>query len=185
MFNEVYIFLKNPDYQPDENNNIKYRFHIFLKLLGFSLVISLALGFVIGGLQSFTGIELGKHNTDRIFERYSITFIFFAAVVLAPLLEEFLFRGPMVFFKKSVYFKYIFYLLTLAFGFLHIINFEITPIIVLLSPLLVAPQLTVGVFLGFIRVRFGLNWAIALHAFYNLILVGPAILLKALNPPLE
>jgi hypothetical protein len=55
----------------------------------------------------------------------------------------------------------------------------------LLSPLLVAPQLTVGVFLGFIRVRFGLNWAIALHAFYNLILVGPAILLKALNPPLE
>jgi len=185
MLKEVWRFVKHPVYQEDKNLNFKYRFKILLRLLGLALLISIAFGLLIGGLESLTDLDFGEHAMDLLVENYSTAFIFFAAVILAPLLEELFFRGPMLFFKKSPYFLYIFYFLSLAFGFYHITNFEITTTILLMSPLLVAPQLSVGVFLGFIRVRFGLVWAILLHACYNLILVGPIILLKIFNIPLE
>lgn len=181
LLKELWVFFKNPDYQVDNNTNLKYRLSIFLKLLGLSLFISIGLGLVIASVDYFTAVDYGQHAIDKMFKTYSRSFIFFAAVVFAPLLEEFLFRGPMVFFKKSAYFNYVFYLLTLIFGFYHIINFELTPTILALSPLLVAPQLSVGVILGFIRIRFGLLWAIALHAVYNLLLMGPLIFSRYLQ----
>ncbi|HMB61636.1 MAG TPA: CPBP family intramembrane glutamic endopeptidase [Eudoraea sp.] len=185
MLHEIWKFLKHPDYKVDENLNIKYRLDLTLKLLGISLVISLVLGFLIGAVESLAEIDLGRHAMDVLFEQYSAIFILIAGVVLAPLLEEFFFRGPMIFFKKQAYFRYVFYMLTLAFGFYHLTNFEITPTILVLSPLLVAPQLCVGALLGFLRVRFGLLWAIGLHAAYNFVLIGPVVLLEVLNIPWE
>ncbi|NAS13515.1 CPBP family intramembrane glutamic endopeptidase [Poritiphilus flavus] len=185
MLKEVLQFLKHPVYEPDENRDLGYRITVFVRLLILSLAISIVIGIVIGGLESLVNIDLGQHAMDLLLEQYSLTFIGFLAIVVAPLLEEFFFRGPLVFFKKSSFFKLIFYLFTLAFGFYHITNFEITTTILVLSPLLVAPQLSVGVFLGFIRVRFGLIWAILLHACYNLVLVGPILLLRVLDIPLE
>ena len=182
---ELWKFLKHPYYQTDENSNLKYRFVFFLKLLGLSLVISLLLGTLIGSLETITNLDLGEHAMEELFNSYSASFIFVAAVVLAPLLEELLFRGPMIFFQRSRFFKFIFYLLTLSFGFYHLINFEVGTTVILLSPILVAPQIIVGAILGFIRVRFGLLWAILLHASYNLILIGPILLMKILEIPLE
>jgi len=91
-------------------------------------------------------------------------------VVLAPVLEEMIFRGPLGFFKTSPYFPFAFYCSFVLFGLIHLGNFEITPAVLLLSPLLVAPQTIMGVFLGYIRVRLGLSWAILLHASHNGIL---------------
>ena len=138
-----------------------------------------------GGIIAYSGIELGEHAIDKMFNNYSNAFILVAAVVIAPVLEELIFRGPMIFFRNSPSFNFLFYLLTLTFGYYHIINFEIQLTVLLLSPILVAPQIAVGAILGFLRVRFGLHWAILLHASYNLILVGSVILLKNVNIPLE
>jgi hypothetical protein len=110
--------------------------------------------------------------------------VLLAGIILAPVLEELIFRGPLIFFRNSRFFPYIFYGITLLFGFYHITNFELSRQVLLLSPLLVAPQLCVGVFLGYIRVRFGLLWAMLLHALYNFALLGPVLLLKYLNIPL-
>lgn len=183
MIGELLNFIKNPAYKVDENKNLKYRFRVFLRLLFIAISISLVLGLVIGSLESVVKIDLGKHAMDLLVEQYSVYFIVLAAVVLAPVLEELLFRGPLVFFKKSRYFKIVFYLFTAIFAFYHITNFELNATILWLSPILVAPQLSVGLLLGFIRVRFGLLWAMLLHASYNLILVGPLILFKFLDQP--
>ena len=185
MLREIFQFIRHPLYEADENINLKYRINIFFRLLFIALAISLVLGLTIGALESVSNLDLGEHAMDLLIDQYSVYFIFFAAVVLAPVLEELFFRGPMIFFKRSPYFNIIFYLLTLLFGFYHITNFEITSTVLLLSPLLVAPQLSVGVLLGFIRVRFGLLWAVLLHACYNLVLIGPLIFLKVLDIPLE
>lgn len=185
MIQSLLKFIKHPVYQEDENTDLRYRFNIFIRLLGLSLGISILLGMLIAGIETLGAVDLGEHAMDLMVEQYSTGFIFLAAVVLAPLLEEFFFRGPMVFFQNKRYFKFIFYLLTLVFGFYHITNFEVTPTVLALSPILVAPQISVGLFLGFIRVRFGLLWAMLLHACYNLLLVGPVILLMALDIPLE
>ena len=184
MFKQVLYFLKNPVYQEDENTYFKYRLLILGQLLVFALTISFVLGMVIGGLESLLELDLGKHAIEEIIDGRSPWFLFGAAVILAPLLEEFFFRGPLFFFEKSRYFKHAFYVLTLIFGFYHITNFEMTTTTLALSPILVAPQLCVGVFLGFIRVRLGLPWAVALHACYNLVLVGPVILTQILEIPI-
>lgn len=185
MLVEVWNFIKNPIYDEDENKGSTYRLRVLSRLLIIALVISIVLGGIIGVVETSFGLDFGKHAIEGALEKFSPWFLVFAAVVLAPLLEEFIFRGPMIFFKDKPYFKYIFYGLTLVFGFYHITNFEISTTILLLSPLLVAPQISVGALLGFIRVRFGLWWAIFLHAAYNLLLVGPILVLQILDISLE
>ena len=76
-------------------------------------------------------------------------------------------------------------MLTIAFGYIHIFNFEMNVATILLSPLLVMPQINLGIFAGYIRVCFGLLWSILLHAMYNLFLTGPILVLQFLDIPLE
>lgn len=185
MLNIVWQFLKNPVYEEDENTDFKYRVTIILKLIGIAVVISAFLALFIGILETVFKLDFGKHAMEDAFENLSPWLILIAAVVLAPIIEEFIFRGPMVFFKDKPYFKYIFYALTLIFGFYHITNFETTTTVLLLSPLLVAPQISVGAIMGFVRVRFGILWAMALHAVYNLLLIGPIVALQLLGIPVE
>ncbi len=183
MLQNVLQFLRKPVYKEDEEFNLEYRIGVLIKLLVLSLLISLVLGMLIGILESHSSLDLGRHAMDLLLEQYSLWFVFLAAVILAPLLEELIFRGPLIFFRKSRYFAFFLYGSTLIFGFYHITNFELSREVLLLSPILVAPQLCVGVFLAYIRVRFGLLWAILLHALYNFALIGPVLVFKFLNIP--
>ncbi len=182
---EVLEFMQNPVYEEDENTDFRYRLLWFWRLLGFALVLSITFGLIIEVLTQHFDLNFGKHAIDDFMDKYSPWFILFTAVFLAPIIEELIFRGPLALFKRSPSFRYIFYIFTLIFGFYHITNFEISQTTLLFSPLLVAPQLAVGIFLGFIRIKFGLIWAICLHALYNLVLIGPFIVLQLLNIPLE
>ncbi|TMM57486.1 CPBP family intramembrane metalloprotease [Maribacter algarum] len=185
MLQELWSFLKNPFFEEDENTSDTYRLKVLLKLLVIALISSIVFAGITELIAEFLNPELGKHAIEEALENYSPWFLLFGAVVLAPLFEEFFFRGPMVFFRDKSYFKYIFYVLTLIFGFIHISNFEITKTTLLLSPILVAPQISAGFFLGFIRVRFGLIWAMVLHSLYNLILIGPLVVFQLLDIPIE
>jgi len=106
------------------------------------------------------------------------------AIVVAPLFEELIFRGPLVLFKDKSYFRIVFWVLTLLFGYVHLSNYELTSSNIIFSPFLVLPQICVGAIFGFLRVRFELLWAIGLHAAYNLVLMGPVLLFIALDIPL-
>lgn len=185
MLQELWSFIKKPIYEQDKNSDSRYRVGILFKLVALALLISVVLGGIIGILETFLNLDFGKHAVEEAMEKFSPWFLALAAVVLAPLFEELIFRAPMAWFKENTYFSYIFYGLTLIFGFYHITNFKITTTILLLSPILVAPQISVGVLLGYIRVRFGLIWAIILHAVYNLFLLGPLLIFKILDIPLE
>ncbi len=185
MVQQLLTFFKHPVYEPDENRVFEYRMGIFWKLLLYSMLCSIVFGVLISIVTAVLSIDTGQHALDHFMEQYSPILLFLAAVVAAPILEELIFRAPMVFFKNNPRFKIFFYLFTLVFGFYHITNFEINTGVLLLSPLLVAPQLSVGLFLGFIRVRFGILWAIALHAVYNGILIGPFVVAHVLDIPIS
>lgn len=173
----ILAFLKRPTYTPDPDTGFAYRLGVLARTLALSLLLSLILGMAIGILQSSTNLDLGPHAMDYLLEELSPAMLLIAAVILAPIVEEALFRGPMIFFRNSRYFPFIFYALTLLFGFYHLSNFEWSPAVLWWSPLLVAPQISVGLFLGYLRVRLGLLWAMGLHALYNLFLVTPVVLL--------
>lgn len=183
VWNAIIDFIKNPVYQEDTNTYLRYRFTTLARLLIYALAISIFLGMLIGGLEATFHLDLGKHALDDFITEYSAGILLLAAVVLAPFFEELLFRGPLYFFRNSPYFKHAFYGFTLIFGFYHITNFQLTSTTLALSPLLVLPQISIGIFLGFIRVRFGLAWAMAFHAVYNLVLVTPMLILHLLEIP--
>lgn len=185
MLKEVWVFLRNPIYIEDENVGFGYRARVVVQLVVFSVVASMVLALIIDTIQKLFEVDLGKHAIDDFMQKYPLSYLFIGAVIAAPILEELIFRGPMSLFKQKPYFHIIFYLLTLVFGFYHITNFEVTTTILLLSPILVAPQLIVGCLLGFIRVRFGLIWSVGFHACYNLILIGPFLLIQTLKIPIE
>ncbi|AYN67981.1 CPBP family intramembrane metalloprotease [Euzebyella marina] len=180
----VWEFFKNPTYEESLEKDPHERLRWFTELLLYALTLSYLIGMVNAGLQNYFDIDIGKHASEDLMNR-SLLLLFAAAVIMAPVMEEVIFRGPLIFFKKKNYFNCIFYFLTFIFGFYHISNFELTTTTLLLSPLLVAPQLSVGIFLGFVRVKFGLLWAIIFHALYNFILMTPLLFMNFLDLLLE
>jgi hypothetical protein len=77
-------------------------------------------------------------------------------------------------------YTYIFYFSAILFGIVHITNYKLSYTILLLSPILIAPQILVGS-IGFLRVRYGFVWGFLLHALHNAVFVGIGILSLCLS----
>lgn len=70
------------------------------------------------------------------------------------------------------YYSYIFYSLAIVFGYVHIANFEeITTRILLLSPLIVLPQILLGLGMGYVRVRLGFWYGVSFHILHNSMMI--------------
>jgi hypothetical protein len=170
-------FLKDPRYQVDPETGWRYRFWKTALLLPWALGIGLGLAMVMGLAELLGPWELEEHLMEDMLAAYPTALIFLLATVVAPVLEELLFRGPLWFFRDSRFFKAAFWGLTLLFALIHLSNFPDLRELWIIAPLLISPQFSLGLFLGFIRVRFGLAYAILFHAVYNGILLGPTLLL--------
>ena len=160
-------------------------------------------------------------------EGLPVWYLPFAAVVMAPLLEESIFRLPLRAFWINLfiaaalislgalgavsnpsmlaallaggviiaiyakdkgsrlntlqnlynrYSRFIFYAIAILFGTAHIANYD--PEVWRFLPILVLPQVVIGLLLGFVRLRYGLNWAILLHALHNGCLLLPVFLIQ-------
>lgn len=176
--NELIEFIKNPVLGKDENTKFSYRLKKFFLIFVISLATSFFFTILLSILNKSGFISTEEHAVKNIFETKGAVYFFFFAVIMAPLLEESIFRGPLTLFKKKKGFKIAFYAFAIAFGFLHITNYEITKNILLFSPLLLAPQIFAGFYFSFIRVKFGLLWSIALHSTYNAFLLSLFLLTK-------
>ncbi|CAM1347433.1 CPBP family intramembrane glutamic endopeptidase [Tenacibaculum insulae] len=163
-FNELVCYLKNPVSQKDANTNNSYRFNKFLHLLVISIITGIAITPLFALIEHLNLVD--QHAMEELMKTKSKWYIAIFAIVAAPLFEELIFRAPITLLKEKS-FKKGFYLFAIAFGLIHITNFKISTNVILLAPILVAPQTILGGYLGFIRVRFGLQWSILLHASYN------------------
>lgn len=170
-FLELLQYLKNPVLEEDENKYFSYRLKKFGTILIICFLTVIAISPIFSIIEAFDLINIEEHAMKALMERFSKPVIFLLSVLFAPLLEELIFRAPLTLFKKRKNFKVAFYTFSIIFGLIHISNFKITENVLILAPLLVAPQIILGSFFGFIRVRFGLIWSMALHASYNGILM--------------
>lgn len=170
-FQELLSYLKNPILEKDSNQNFKYRF----KKFGYLLVLCLLTGILITPLfviiEELGLVNMEEHAMEEMLKKFSKPALFLMAAIVAPVLEELIFRAPITLFKTKTSFRIGFYVFAIIFGLVHLSNFTITKNVILLAPILVLPQILLGGYLGFIRVRFGLGWSIALHGCYNGILV--------------
>ena len=102
------------------------------------------------------------------------------ALLVAVLLALFFgLQGSRIRILQSFYNRFaliIFYAVALLFGAVHIGNYDsgVWPFL----PILVLPQVIIGLLLGFVRLRYGFVWGILLHAFHNGILLLPVFLIQ-------
>jgi hypothetical protein len=189
-------YLKHPTDEKDTNATFGFKLKTLVILFLFSLPIIYTWGYLFSTLQKLNWLDAGTNANASLIYKYSFFKLMLICVVLAPVLEEFTFRLPLRYkynyllqllahlvsltgfvqkenWNETVqkywqkHFAKFFYLLAIAFGFMHMFNFndhkQLWPWIIVL----VFPQLFMGTILGYIRVRFSLPWSMAYHAFHN------------------
>ncbi|MFD0799486.1 CPBP family intramembrane glutamic endopeptidase [Maribacter chungangensis] len=184
MIAAVWGFLQHPTNEKLEATS-EERNTLFVRLLGTMVFLSILFGLLIGSFSELFDLDFGDHAVDELFKNYSLFTVLLLAVVLAPILEELLFRAPLTIFKNPAHFKYAYYVSILLFGVIHISNYSTIEGQYWAIPILVSPQLSAGVFLGYIRIKLGLFWSILLHAAHNLVLTAPLLVYLFLEIPLE
>lgn len=75
-------------------------------------------------------------------------------------------------------FTFIYYISAIVFAWLHIFNFELNLVNILLLPFLTLPQLFSGLIMGYMRINFGFQYPLFFHMATNSLLVGLDILVK-------
>ena len=204
-FHALWRFIKKPVELSEDKASLQLKIGTCGALFLIQIPPLLVLMALIGGLEQLGLWDEDMHSLQKIFQEMEPVLIFFFAVIMVPLLEEVMFRLILRFRsnflilwsihigvalqlgqKRSLlktarkvwdkFYDWVFYLMTMAFGLMHIMNFEPSLNIYLLAPILVAPQILIGINLGYLRVRFGLIWSILFHAFYNGVLMSIALL---------
>lgn len=111
------------------------------------------------------------------------TFLMRVGVGLAVGLISFLiFRNSLIkqflseFWKNK--FTLIYYASAVIFAWLHVFNFELSLLNLLLMPILTLPQLFSGLISGYLRIRFGFLYPLMLHVGTNSLLIGLSILVE-------
>ncbi|MCU0419449.1 MAG: CPBP family intramembrane metalloprotease [Cyclobacteriaceae bacterium] len=111
------------------------------------------------------------------------------ACVLAPLLEELVFRAflrPFAAIRPrwwGTVFPALFFISAVGFGLVHITNYDGTPHW-LVWPLATLPQIVMGLLLGYVRIRCGLGWAMLFHGGHNAVFVSLFLAARAIDPSL-
>ena len=167
-----------------------------LTVVFIELVVVITAGFVIYGMEEAGVLSFPDHAIEEMLDEMSIWLVLFGAVILAPIIEEVLFRGfitlrrfyPLIFVMdlaealgknkfrtiKAIlklwkkYFPLIVILSIATFGYVHVWNFK-EEMSYWMIPIAVSPQLIAGFFLTYVRVRYGLIWSMLSHATTNLI----------------
>ncbi|GLU55976.1 hypothetical protein Dfri01_54370 [Dyadobacter frigoris] len=151
----------NPDYPTMTDNK---------KLIDVGIYISI-LAFIAGELLWYP-VKLAEKlewynplieldNGQRIL----ITVV--SAVAIAPFVEEAMFRFPLGYVRVKSYFKWVYYLSAVLFGWIHIITYAFDSSHYLFVPLITLPQTLMGFLLGYVRMIYGFWYGVLLHAVYN------------------
>lgn len=182
---DFFGFLKRP-------NDVQYNWSFSKKLTTFFVIFCIELLFaclIILPLFEYLQKSFVIDNQKLNYSEYTISFLIGFGVILAPIVEEGIFRlvqryqgfTEMLFTRKKwdKIFPYIVYSLSIFFGLIHLLNYtNNTELLLKLSPILIGSQLIGGLALSYLRVRFNLYWSIFYHIIWNLsvIIIIPYLL---------
>ena len=83
------------------------------------------------------------------------------------------------FYQKKFFFLY--YFSSIFFGIVHLFNYNNFKEAWYLMIFLATPQIIIGLILGFVRMRYGINWSMILHFIHNSLLSAPLIIFSFLS----
>lgn len=201
-------FLKRPVDQPDPIQTWEQKVKRLFSLLALDIPIMGVILIIGYGLEKLELFNTEKHKLVMLLQQLPIWWIILFGVVIMPIIEELIFRlylrfkqnylARLIILLASITgqqnkiivetqlknfwvnnFRAIFYFSAIIFSIVHIANFEYSIKILLFAPILIAPQFIMGLFLGYLRVRYNLILGIFMHALHNAIfLIIPLIFLS-------
>jgi len=123
---------------------------------------------ISGPLMTLIFDEDMTHAMEGIGDVLTKWQLFFMAVIFMPILEELLFRAHLrAPFWKKINFGYPFYATAGFFAIIHLTNITMPAEKWYLGPLLVLPQLILGLLFGYVRVRNSIWTSIFCHVLHN------------------
>jgi membrane protease YdiL (CAAX protease family) len=200
-YTDLISFLKNPIDEAGSELSIAQKFKSVISLLIIEIPLMAVLILLISGLETLGLVDPDNHKILDMIKSYPVVLLLVLTVVIGPLIEELIFRlylrykdnyalrflisivsltGVRNEQKAETFFislwkkryKFIFYFSAVIFGLIHISNFEFSYTILLLSPILVAPQIILGLIIGYSRVRMGFISGLLLHSLHNAFFIG-------------
>jgi membrane protease YdiL (CAAX protease family) len=200
-YTDLISFLKNPIDEAGPELSIAQKFKSVISLLIIEIPLMAVLILLISGLETLGLVDPDNHKIMDMIKSYPVVLLLVLTVVIGPLIEELIFRlylrykdnyalrflisivsltGVRNEQKAETFFislwkkryKFIFYFSAVIFGLIHISNFEFSYTILLLSPILVAPQIILGLIIGYSRVRNGFVSGLLLHSLHNAFFIG-------------
>jgi len=197
-YKDFLAFLKKPTDQPDPIQTRSQKTKRLFSLLALDIPVMVIIMAIISGIEKLGLVNKEGHKLTMFIQMLPIWLIILFGVVILPLIEELIFRlylrfkqnylARLIILLASVTgkqnkikietnlttfwqnkFRSIFYLSALIFGFYHLVNYEYSNTILLLSPILIAPQIVMGLFLGYLRVKYGLILGYFMHGLHNAI----------------
>jgi membrane protease YdiL (CAAX protease family) len=207
-YKDFSTFLKRPADKPDPIQTRQQKVKRLFSLLAIDIPIMGVLMAIVYAIEKFGLINTDKHKMVMLLQQLPIWWIILFGVVIMPIIEELVFRLYLRFKHNYLArliillafltgkqnkiivetqlknfwvnkFRAIFYFSAIIFSIVHLANFEYSINILLFSPILIAPQFIMGLFLGYLRVRYNLILGILLHALHNAIfLIIPIIFMS-------
>ena len=200
-YTDLISFLKNPKDEAGPELSIAQKIISVISLLIIEIPLMAVLILLIWGLETLGLVDPDNHKILDMIKSYPVVLLLVLTVVIGPLIEELIFRlylrykdnyalrflisivsltGVRNEQKAETFFislwkkryKFIFYFSAVIFGLIHISNFEFSYTILLLSPILVAPQIILGLIIGYSRVRNGFVSGLLLHSLHNAFFIG-------------
>ncbi len=202
---DLFRFIKRPADEQAVSQTIKEKVAKLILIIILDIIISGIFILLFSVLESYGLFSSENHKVIALLNSMPKITVIFVFIVIVPLIEELIFRLYLryknnyllrffiflfrLFGKdykqriekriKKIWYKkyaYIFYFSTILFGFVHIFNFDTNKNMLLLFPLITAPQISFAVFAGYLRVRYNLIWGYFLHAIHNSIVLLPLLL---------
>jgi len=203
---DLFQFLKKPADHSSSNQTLKEKVTKLFLILILDIAVAGISVLLIYALESTGLVSMDNHKVMELLKSMPKGALILILVLIVPLLEEIIFRlylryknnyllrfFILLFYVagkenkeriekriKKIWYKqyvYVFYFSAVLFGFVHIFNFDDAPLWVF--PILTLPQICMGAFAGYLRVRYNLFIGFFLHALHNFILLLPFLFIGA------
>jgi len=194
---DLFVFLKNPKDEQDIDQSKQNKVKKLFSLLVIDIPIMVLLSILINYFAKLGWVEIENHQVKLLLDLAPVWLVFLLAVIIIPFIEEIIFRlflrfrrnyflqiiisifpktkTPILGFWKNK-FSFVFYLSAIFFALIHTTNFGSNNPIFYLIPILVLPQFIMGLFLGYLRVRYNFMLGYLMHAIHNAIFITVALL---------
>ncbi|TDE12521.1 CPBP family intramembrane glutamic endopeptidase [Dyadobacter psychrotolerans] len=162
-------FIRNPNNPNYKLMSIRQKLlDVGVYYLFFSFVVCTYFGLIILVLEELHVVN----ELEHVYKNHNLWKRALGAIILAPILEEALFRFPIGRLRMKPWFRWLFYSSALIFGWIHFFNYQLVTSNYMFFPLITLPQTFFGFLLGYIRMLYGFWFAVMLHLLYNALGIG-------------